>query len=58
MATWQDYLNEHYFDPNHPGAFAGPYKLHKLLHSIGKPASYNKIKQWIQKQDSYTYYSL
>ena len=54
MATWEEYLTEHYFDPNHPGAFAGPYKLHKILHNIGKPVSYHKVKEWIRKQDSYT----
>ena len=52
--SWQDYLNTNYFDPSHPGGFAGPYKLYHILKGIGKPTTYNNIKKWLQKQDAFT----
>ena len=54
MSQWKDYLNTIYFDPQHPGAFAGPYKLYQLLKNIGKPTSYTNVKNWLQKQDAFT----
>ena len=54
MAEWKEYLEKIYFDPQQPGAFAGPYKLYQLLKQIGKPTSYHNVKQWLQSQDAFT----
>ena len=54
MSTWKDYLNTIYFDPEQPGAFAGPYKLYQILKHIGKPTTYTNVKKWLQKQDAFT----
>jgi len=54
MSDWEEFLNTHYFDPEHPGAFAGPYKLYQILKEIGKPTSYGNVKKWLQKQDAFT----
>ena len=52
MSKWEQYLEKHYFDPEHPGAYAGPYKLHLLLKRQGFPSSYRKVRKWLQKQDA------
>lgn len=54
MSDWKEYLNNIYFNPEHPGAFAGPYKLYQILKEVGKSTSYNNIKTWIQNQDAFT----
>ena len=54
MSTWKDYLNTIYFDPEQPGAFAGPYKLYQILKHIGKPTTYTNVKKWLQQQDAFT----
>ena len=54
MSTWKDYLNTIYFDPEQPGAFAGPYKLYQILKHIGKPTTYTNVKKWLQKHDAFT----
>ena len=54
MSKWEQYLEKHYFDPEHPGAYAGPYKLHLLLKRQGFPSSYRKVRKWLQKQDAYS----
>lgn len=54
MSDWKEYLNTIYFDPEQPGAFAGPYKLYQILKQIGKPTSYTNVKKWLQKQDAFT----
>ena len=47
-------MNNIYFDSEHPGAFAGPYKLYKIIKKIGKPTSYNSVEKWLQDQDAFT----
>ena len=54
MSDWENYLNETYFDPKHPGSFAGPYKLYQILKQIGKPTTYNNVRRWLQNQDAYS----
>ena len=57
MAEWEDYLKDIYFNPLHPGAFAGPEKLHKVVRSEGiYNIGLHKIKQWLQDQDDYSLY--
>jgi transposase InsO family protein len=55
MAGWEDYLQSIYYNPEHPGAFGGPSKLHAIVRKEGKhKISLNKIKFWLQDQDSYS----
>ena len=54
MSQWENYLNTIYFDPQHPGAFAGPCKLFQILQNTSHPTSYNNVKKWLQKQDAFT----
>ena len=50
----EEYLKAIYFNPSHPGAFAGPEKLHRISKNDGYNISRYKIKQWLQNQDAYS----
>ena len=55
MATWKDYLKDIYYNPKHPAAFSGPTKLHNVLKNDGRyNVGVQKIRQWLQDQDSYS----
>jgi hypothetical protein len=34
--TYQDYLEQIYYDPQHPGSFGDVAKLYKAVHQEGK----------------------
>ena len=34
--TYQDYLANIYYDPQHPGSFGGVDKLYKAVRQVGK----------------------
>ena len=48
------FLEQIYFDPAHPGAFAGPAKLFQILKKHDRPASFKEIKEWLRNQDAYS----
>ena len=51
----EKYLHDIYYDPRHPGAFAGPDKLHRIVQREGvRNIGLHKIKQWLQDQDAYS----
>ena len=51
----KNYLQYIYYDPQHPGAFAGPDKLHRIVEREGiHNISLHRIKQWLQDQDAYS----
>ena len=55
MAQWKNYLAEIYYDPKHPGAYAGPTKLHQIVKKEGRHTiGLHRIKQWLQDQDAYS----
>ena len=54
MTTWKDYLENNYFTPGVPGAFAGPNKLYKTLKQNKQPVTRTKVKQWLQDQDAFS----
>lgn len=55
MADWKRYLSLIYFDPRHPGSFAGPEKLYKVVKSEGKyKIGLPRITRWLQDQESYS----
>ena len=54
MTTWKDYLENNYFTPGIPGAFAGPKKLYKTLKQNKQPVTHTKVKQWLQDQDAFS----
>lgn len=54
MAPWEDYLKRIYYDPKHPGAFAGPQKLYKVVKSEGKfNIGMHRIRKFLHNQESY-----
>jgi len=36
LPEWKEYLKQIWFNPKHPGAFAGPDKLYKVVKKEGK----------------------
>ena len=55
MSNWEKYLEEIYFNPEHPASFEGPKRLYESVKKEGKfKISHSKIKRWIQKQESYS----
>ena len=55
MSNWEKYLEEIYFNPEHPASFQGPERLYESVKKEGKyKISHGKIRQWIQKQESYS----
>ena len=54
MDNWETFLNRIYFDPAHPGAYAGPMKLQQILKRNDIYTSYKNVKDWVQRQDAYS----
>ena len=55
MTEWKDYLATIYFDPSHPGSFAGPNKLYAAVKREGKfKIGKRRIAQWLGDQDAYS----
>ena len=52
--SWKQYLSEIYFNPSHPGAFSGPYKLYQILKQTGQKVTYTQVKKWLQDQDAFS----
>lgn len=53
--TYEKYLKDIYYDPNHPAAFSGVDKLYRAVRKegsyvIGRPM----IRKWLEKQEPYT----
>jgi len=54
MSEWKEYLKTIWYDPKHPGAFAGPDKLYKVVKKEGKlKVGRRRILSWLQDQDAY-----
>ena len=52
---WEKYLESVYFDPAHPGSFAGPDKLYRAVKREGiYNISRSQINKWLKGQDTYT----
>lgn len=51
---WQQYLEQVYFDPKWPAAYAGPEKVYRMLPKKFKRVPFKEVKQWLQDQDSYS----
>lgn len=49
-----DLLERIYYDPRHPGAFAGPNKLLQILKQLNQSASLKEVKDWLRNQDAYS----
>ena len=55
MSNWEKYLKDIYFNPSHPASFGSPEWLYQIVKNEGKyEISHNQIKNWIQKQESYS----
>ena len=54
MTVWKDYLENNYFKPGVPGAFAGPKKLYNTLKQNKQHVTHAKVKQWLQDQDAFS----
>ena len=51
---WKTFLKRIYFDPKHPGSFAGPTKVQQILKSHDYHPTLKSIKSWLQDQDAYS----
>lgn len=50
----EEYLKKIWYDPGHPGSFAGPSKLYQVVKQEGKfNVGMSKIKKFLQNQDAY-----
>ena len=49
-----EYLTSIYYDPKHPGSYAGPSKLHRVTKDAGKKITLNQIREWLKGQETYT----
>ena len=55
MSNWEKYLEQIYFNPEHPASFEGPKRLYESVKKEGRyKISHGQIKRWIQKQESYS----
>lgn len=51
----EEYLKKIWYDPGHPGSFAGPSKLYQVVKQEGKfNVGMSKIKKFLQNQDAYS----
>ncbi|XP_062571179.1 uncharacterized protein LOC134233212 [Saccostrea cucullata] len=51
----EEYLKNIWYDPRHPGSFAGPSKLLQVVRKEGKyKIGLRKIKNFLQNQDAYS----
>lgn len=54
MATL-DYLKKIYYDPSHPGSFAGPQKVYKVVKDEGKyNIGIHRIRNFLHNQEAYS----
>ena len=55
MVSWRNYLNTIYFNPSHPGSYAGPTKLYQVVKNERKHSiTFKEIQEWLQDQDAYS----
>ena len=54
MTAWKEQLVTIYFNPQNPGAFAGPDKVQKVFKQAGYNVSKHRIRKWLQDQDAYS----
>ena len=54
MEPWQTFLQSNYFNPQYPGAFAGPQKVRRILNKHNFYPTLKSIKAWLQDQDAYS----
>ena len=55
MTSVNDYLQSIYYDPKHPGSYAGAVKLYQAVKSDGKyNVTLRHIKTWLKSQENYT----
>ena len=55
MKPWEEYLTSIYYDPQHPGRYAGPKKLYEAVKASGKfKIGTRRIKQGLKSQETYT----
>ncbi|WAR09981.1 YMD3-like protein [Mya arenaria] len=55
MAQVEDYLKTIYYDAKHPGGFAGPQKLYKVVQKEGKfRIGMHRIRKFLHDQESYS----
>jgi transposase InsO family protein len=55
MSPRDDYLKSIYYDPKHPGSYAGPSKLYQAVKAEGKfKIGLTRIKKWLKGQENYT----
>lgn len=53
--SWENYLQEIYYNPENAGSFSGPDKLFRYVRKDGKYViSKYKIRKWLQKQEAYS----
>lgn len=51
----EKYLSQLYYDPESPSSFGGVNSIYRAVKNDGKyQISRNKIRSWLQKQDTYT----
>ena len=49
MQTFEDYPNEFYYDPTHPGSFNGATKLYKAVKKEQRlKLNYANIQKWLK----------
>ena len=49
-----DYLREVYYDASHPAGYGSVRDLYLAARNKGLSVSVNKVKTWLQSQDTYT----
>ncbi len=55
MTPWEEYLESIYYDPKHPGSYAGPNKLYQAVKDDDKfKIGLFRIKKWLKGQETYT----
>lgn len=51
----EQYLKKIWYDPRHPGSFAGATKLYEIVKKEGKyDIGLNRIKKFLQNQDAFS----
>ena len=44
----EEYLEEIYFNPEHPGSFGGENKLYRVIKEEGRfPITHKKLRKWL-----------
>lgn len=55
MSNWKDYLASIYYNAGHPGSYAGPERLYKVVAAEGKfKIGRYRIRKWLQDQEAYS----